>query len=536
MKIFPRDNFTLGSYLFLTGIALVYLIAFASLWLQVEGLFGSEGIMPVERYFDRLASQENSWSYILRYPSLLWLDHFLHLGNTALHIICGTGLICSLLALFNFYRGISLFLCWLLYLSLVTLGSPFLSFQWDNILLESGFLAIWLAGFKGRDQQISPFILFLLYLLLFRLMFFSGYVKLASNDPVWWNLTALSIHFETQPLPHALGWYFHQLPTWLLKVNTVIMFFIELAAPFFVFLSRRLRHTAGMLFIFFMLMITISGNYTFFNMLTIVLCLTLFDNSFYQQRLPQCWLTLLQKQNSSIPAKNTELLQKVVCGVMVALALITEGRRWLPIREYPVISQVYSFVWPFRSVNTYGLFSVMTKTRPEIVFELSTDSKEWEELEFKWKPVRLDVPPSWVQPHQPRLDWQLWFAGLYYERVLRVFHRQYGRTPESYDEIHRFIYSNFRRTYHKHVWVHNFIQGILVESRPVLQLISDEDWPTGYTRIRAWLYDYHFTRTEYPWANDQFPMTNDKPAVSKENWWVRDNKRQLFPAFNLKEK
>ncbi|SVB95237.1 uncharacterized protein METZ01_LOCUS248091, partial [marine metagenome] len=84
MKNLPRDNFTIGSRLFLSGIALVYLIAFASLWLQVEGLFGSEGIMPIERYFDRLASQENHWSYILHYPSLLWLDHFLKLGNTAL--------------------------------------------------------------------------------------------------------------------------------------------------------------------------------------------------------------------------------------------------------------------------------------------------------------------------------------------------------------------------------------------------------------------------------------------------------------------
>ena len=113
MKNLPRYNFTIGSSLFLKGIALVYLIAFASLWLQVEGLFGSEGIMPIEHYFGRLASQENHLSYILRYPSLLWLDHFLKLGNTAQYIICGTGLECSLLGLFNYYRGISLLLCWL---------------------------------------------------------------------------------------------------------------------------------------------------------------------------------------------------------------------------------------------------------------------------------------------------------------------------------------------------------------------------------------------------------------------------------------
>ena len=515
VKNLPRDNFTIGSRLFLSGIALVYLIAFASLWLQVEGLFGSEGIMPIERYFDRLDSQENHWSYILHYPSLLWLDHFLKLGNTALHLICGTGLICSLLALFNFYRGISLLLCWLLYLSLVTLGSPFLSFQWDNLLLESGFLAIWLAGFRRQDQQLSSFILFLLYLLLFRLMFFSGYVKLASNDPVWWNLTALSLHFETQPLPHALSWYFHQLPIWFLKVSTAIMFFIELVVPFFIFLGPRLRHTAGILFIGFMVMITLSGNYTFFNLLTIVLCLPLFDNSLYKLRLPGGWLTFLQKQNYSIPGKYTGLIQKVICGVMVTLVLITEGHRWFPFGQYPVVSQVYSFVRPFRSVNTYGLFSVMTKTRPEIIFELSTDGKDWEELKFKWKPVRLNETPGLIQPHQPRLDWQLWFAGLYYEQVLNVFQGMYGRIPESYDEIHHFIYGNLRQTYHQHVWVHKLMESILYESPPVLKLISTEEWPTGRTTIRAWLYDYRFTRN------------------NSSNWWVRNNKRLLFPSFRV---
>ena len=520
MKNFLRDDFTIGSRLFLTGIGLVYLIAFISLWLQVEGLFGSEGIMPVERYFDRLAGQENPWSYILRYPSLLWLDHFLHLGNTTLHIICGTGLICSLLALFNFYRGISLFLCWLLYLSLVTLGSPFLSFQWDNLLLESGFLAIWLAGFKRRDQQLSPFILFLLYLLLFRLMFFSGYVKLASNDPVWWNLTALGLHFETQPLPHFLSWYFHQLPTIILKVSTAIMFFIELIAPLFIFLARRLRHAAGILFIAFMLLISASGNYTFFNLLTIVLCLLLFDDRCYRRCLP---FTFLQKQNYSTTGNYTKHILKIVCIVMVASAIITEGRRWLPLSQYPVISLVYSLVRPFRSVNTYGLFADMTTSRTEIIFEISSDGANWQELQFKWKPVELDAFPGWVQPHQPRLDWQLWFAGLYYQRVLPLFQQQFDRVPESYDEIHRFIYQRYRRIYYRHVWVHNFMEGILQKHQSVMNLTAHENWPEEPFYLRAWLYDYRFTRGNSSTQNYD----------EQGSWWVRDNKRLLFPAFKL---
>ena len=113
MKAFYKGNFTLGSRMFLIGIALIYLIAFSSLWLQIEGLFGSEGIMPFERYFEHLSNQDTPVSYILRHPSLLWLDHFLKLGDSFLHIFCGMGSLLSIMALFNYWRGYSLFLCWL---------------------------------------------------------------------------------------------------------------------------------------------------------------------------------------------------------------------------------------------------------------------------------------------------------------------------------------------------------------------------------------------------------------------------------------
>ena len=510
MKSFYKGNFTLGSRMFLTGIALIYLIAFVSLWLQIEGLFGSEGIMPMERFFERLSKQENTVAYILRYPSLLWLDHFLKLGNNFLHILCGMGSLLSILALFNYWRGYSLSLCWLFYLSLVVLGSPFLSFQWDNLLLESGFLAIWLAGFKRRDQKPSHFILFTVYLLLFRLMFFSGYVKLASNDPVWWNLSALLLHFETQPLPHALSWYFHQIPPILLKIATALMFFIELVVPFFIFMGRRLRHSAGILFMVFMLVIILSGNYTFFNFLTVVLCLSLFDNEFYRRWLVVLPMRFLKKGNLSLLGKTWGIIQKVICLLMVTLAFITECRRWPPISQFPVISNLNSFVRPFRSVNTYGLFANMTTSRPEVIFEISADGDNWEELKFKWKPVALDARPRFVQPHQPRLDWQLWFAGLFYERVLGLFWQNFNREPESYDEIHRFIFQRYRQVYSRHLWVHNFMEEILNKSPAVLKLTSHEDWPDKPFYLRAWLFDYNFTR------------------IGENAWWKRKNKRLLF--------
>ena len=67
---------------------------------------------------------------------------------------------------------------------------------------------------------------------------------------------------------------------------------------------------------------------------------------------------------------------------------------------------------PLHLTSRYGLFAVMTTTRPEIVFEGSDDGTKWEEYEFRCKPGDLRRPPPWVAPHQPRLDWQMWFAAL----------------------------------------------------------------------------------------------------------------------------
>ena len=510
-----KQKFTIGTQIFLYGISATYFIAFISLWLQIEGLFGLDGIMPVQQYFESISKQENILSFILNYPSIIWLDQFFNLGNNMLHLICLLGCLSSIISMVNYYRGYSLILCWILYLSLTVMGSPFLNFQWDILLLESGFLSIFLAGFSKRNLHPSPYILFLLYLLLFRIMFFSGYVKLASNDPVWWNLSALSIHFETQPLPHAISWYFHQLPGIILKIGTAIMFIIELLMPFFIFTGRRLRHIAGISFIIFMLVIGISGNYTFFNLLTIIICIPLFDNQFFKFIFPFKLIESLKKINLHHIKKYTRISQKSVFAIMLVLIIIFEGSRWLPMRQYPFISSLYQVVQPFRLVNNYGLFANMTTKRPEIIFEISTDGNEWEEIQFKWKPVNLGSIPGFVQPHQPRLDWQLWFASLYYERVLNIFNQQYKREPKSYNEINYFIYNNFRQAYYRHVWVHNFMMKILEKKSSVINLLADYDLPEGEFYLQAWLYDYNFTN------------------FGDENWWKRSHKRLLFPPFNL---
>ena len=147
------------------------------------------------------------------------------------------------------------------------------------LLLEAGFLAIFLGS--------SNWIVWLFRLLLFRLMFLSGAVKLLSHDPSWRNLTALQFHYWTQPLPTPLAWYVNQLPAWFQRASTAGVFFIELLVPWLIFMPRRVRHGAAWLLIFLQVLILTTGNYAFFNLLAIALCLFLFDD----QALPQMALT-----------------------------------------------------------------------------------------------------------------------------------------------------------------------------------------------------------------------------------------------------
>ena len=235
-----RTTFYLSRWLFLRGLGCIYLIAFLSLWVQVHGLIGSNGILPAEQYLAAVRQQIGTEGYYLL-PTLFWLN----LSDTCLHFLCAGGVVLALVLIAGFLPTATLTGLWMLYLSLVTVGQAFLSFQWDVLLLEVGLLAIFFAPLRIRDaftrvSETSGAFLWLLRWLLFRLMFASGFVKLVS-DEVWRNLTALNFHYETQPLPTWIGWYAHQLPEWLHKVSVMGMFAVELVVPFLIFAPRRLR-------------------------------------------------------------------------------------------------------------------------------------------------------------------------------------------------------------------------------------------------------------------------------------------------------
>jgi len=366
-----------------------------------------------------------------------------------------------------------LFGAWLLYLSFVQVASPWLNFQWDVLLLEAGLLGVFVARLGLFDDPRSPrepggTPRWLVRWLLFRLMFASGMVKLLSGDPMWADWTALTVHYETQPLPNPLAWELHQWPVWFHKASCGIMFAIELVLPFGIFLPRRLRLFSCAATVALMLVIIATGNYTFFNWLVIVLCVSLLDDQDLRALLPGPWRDRLAAGKLE-PAPRSARARRWARGFATALLLAVTAL-FSVIHMLPMVKlQAPEPLWrlarqvaQFHPLNSYGLFAVMTKERPEIILEGSADGVVWREYEFPYKPGDLKRPLPVVAPHQPRLDWQMWFAAL-------------GD-----------IRSN--------PWLANLVLRLLEGNEAVTGLIAVNPFPDQSPRfLRAKLYRYHFT-------------------------------------------
>lgn len=278
-------NFALARRLFAHGFGLVFLCAFISFAVQLRGLIGTHGIVPAAEFLGRareVLGRDAYWDI----PSLFWWNS----SDSMLFGACVAGAISSALLAVGICPGGCALFCWGLYLSLCGVSSPFLDFQWDTLLLETALLAAIYLPWRicprwNAESGLARLGRWLLWWLLFRLMFESGVVKLTSGDPTWHDLTALRYHYETQPLPLWPAWYASQSPLWLLKVETLLMFAAELIAPFLIMAPRRFRHGGALAMIVLQVGIICTGNYAFFNWLTILLCITLFDHTFW----PASW-------------------------------------------------------------------------------------------------------------------------------------------------------------------------------------------------------------------------------------------------------
>jgi len=390
--------------LFLRLLGVIFLVAFLSLLAQVTLLFGRQGLLPAGDYLARVRG-------FLAAPTLFRIDD----SDRTLRSAAMVGAILSCGLIFNVAPRIALAACWAVYLSFVSIGQDFLSFQWDNLLLESAFFAIFVTPGGRRPRNAPPphpLALFLMLWLLFRLHVESGAAKLLLGDPTWRDLTAMASYYETAPLPTWVGWYAHQMPLWAHKLTGLYTYVVELALPFLIWAPAPVRATVFVAMLGMQLSILLTANYGFFNYLTIALTLFLLDDA-QLGRLAAAvgWRLGTPRPRTRSPLRTAFLAAAVA--VLVPLSLV----QFLPLvpslralnRPLAPVRQVLN---TYRSVNAYHLFAQMTLLRREVVLEGSADGVEWLPYEFRYKPGDPDRPPPFVAPHQPRVDFQLWFLLL----------------------------------------------------------------------------------------------------------------------------
>lgn len=408
-----NSSFALARGLFARGLALTYAAAFLSFGVQARGLVGTNGILPAADLLEaaRRHFGDAAWREL---PTVFWL----RANDTALIAVCGAGIALSIALFFGILPRIAAALLWALYLSLLPVGQIFLGYQWDALLLETGLLAIWFVpgGLHvplSRTPAPSIVPLSLLRWLVFRLFLLSGLVKLLSGDPSWPDLSAMTFHFWTQPLPNPLSAFAHALPTWMNEATTLVTLIVELGLPWFVFGPRPLRLVAAVGFSGLMIAINATGNYGWFGLLSCVLCIPLVDDAVWR-RLPglRSLPPALEAERRTSPATRAANVAAYAVGALVVVITAGAALQRVGIDAPEPVRALMRAARPLSSFHAYGLFATMTKDRPEIEVEGSRDGTTWLAYEFRYKPDRLDEPPREAGLHMPRLDWQMWFSAL----------------------------------------------------------------------------------------------------------------------------
>ncbi|MEK9773660.1 MAG: lipase maturation factor family protein [Opitutae bacterium] len=431
-------NYQACHWLYGRCLGLVTLIAFLSYWHQADALIGEQGLSPWTKdlaNIEQWCGQNpdlNKWH--IR-PTLVWLEplanhHLLFVVGTISAFLLAIGILPTIC-------GLVIYLC---YLSLMVLGEPFLSFQWDILLCETLLLSLPflpLTKFHkiGDHFKVSWIARYLIIALLAKLMLESGIVKFtsfgANSENTWRDLTALDYHYWTQPLPHGLSAWIHSLPQWIDQTSLYLMYGIELILPFFLFLPGIFRRIGVIGQVLLQIAIILSGNYGFFNLLTLCLCIPLMDDQMFPRFITKHWNTDNKVTETPVFESDFRLFLGISRWIYLGTAwfffgitsyghlardlkgnqpdsIINIDAKW--------IEPYASIIRPTRAFNSYGLFRVMTTTRPEIIIEGSLDGHNWRPYEFRWKPSDAKHSPRFAGPHMPRIDWQMWFEGLNYER------------------------------------------------------------------------------------------------------------------------
>lgn len=471
-------DYWLTRWLLQRSLATIYFVAFLVAVNQFDPLLGSHGLLPVPFFLRNVSF----W----RSPSLF----FLHYSDGFATGLAWVGVACSVLAVAGvserFGTPVSMAVwgvMWLLYLSFVNVGQTWYAFGWETLLLEAGFLAIFLGA---RNVAPPVLVIWMFRWLLFRLMFGAGLIKLR-GDPCWRDLTCLTYYFQTQPIPNPLTWFFHRLPVVVLEAGVVFNFVAELAAPIgYLVPLRRVTLAAGVITVVFQGALIVSGNLSWLNYLTIVIAISCFDD-----RALAHLLNLVHVRAGAIEA--LAVPHQFAVG---ALALVVAALSVRPVLNMLSPTQMMNASFePLHLVNTYGAFGSVSLERFEVVLEGTTDSAitpatQWREYEFKAKPGSLSRRPPIVAPYHLRLDWLMWFAGI---------SRDYADP-----------------------WFLPLVARLLQNDAPTLGLMAGNPFPGQPPAfVRARYYNYRFTTV------DERRRTGD--------WWVRTLVGEYMPAISLRQ-
>jgi hypothetical protein len=448
--MFDAQGYWFARLFFLRGTALISLIAFINALNQFRPLCGERGLLPAPAFIRQVPYSQS--------PSLFYLAP----RDSAFAIAAWIGIVLSSAALAGLSERYGTWLSmlvwaliWVLYLSFVNVGQTFYGFGWESILLEAIFLAIFMGASNSTPQRIP---LWLVRWLEFRIMFGAGLIKIR-GDECWRSLTCLDWHYETQPMPNPLSWFFHWMPEWSHKGGVLFNHFSELIVPFGYFLPQPWASAAGIITIVFQFSIMVTGNLSWLNLLTLVLAFPMIDDRFWAWAIHL--FTHFSIPVAAQPPRVEVYLQGAIAALTVALSI-------------PVIvnmlsaRQLMNFNYnPLHLVGTYGAFGSVTRPRYEVVVEGTdsdpiTASSSWREYEFKGKPTDPNRRPPQVAPYHLRLDWLMWFAAL--------------------------------SSYQDQPWFLPFMARLLQGDQPTLSLLKNNPFPSHPPHyVRARFYEYHFT-------------------------------------------
>jgi len=466
-------------------LGFVYAVAFFVAAKQILPLIGSDGLLPVDSFLERVENTLGSpTAGFVRLPSLFWFAH----SDAILQLAAWAGFALSCIVVAGYANAIVMAALWALYMSFVHVGQDWYGYGWEIQLLETGFLAIFLCPpldgrpFSKRAPPVA--VLWLFRWLIFRIMLGAALIKLR-GDSCWRDLTVLYYHFETQPIPNPLSRWFHFLPHVMLKAGVLFNFLAELIAPWFAFYPRSARRIAGVIIVLFQFTLILGGNLSFLNWLTIVPALACFDDGFWAKLLPrrlvQCATTAATAAQPCRPMQNTALVVAVIVGMLSLLPVANM------ISPQQVMNTSFN---PLDLVNTYGAFGTVGRERLNVVFEgtdagVPDDHAQWKAYPYQALPVALDKRPPQIAPYQPRLDWQMWFASM--------------STPDQYP------------------WTLHLVWKLLHNDPGALSLLGGNPFPEKPPRyIRAVLYRYEFAR----------------PGNPEGNWWKREELGLWLPPLS----